>query len=74
MVYFGSHQDRHFHHKPMALPEEFTSGQSVTFIPFPMLGPGRAMNDKRVNRVDLIQDEMTAYWNVEQSELPPKKR
>lgn len=77
MVYFGSHQDSHFHNKPMALPEEFTSrqsGNSVTFIPFPMLRPGRAMNDKRVNRVDLIQDEMTAYWKAEQSEVPPKKR
>ncbi|MFS1922424.1 hypothetical protein [Vibrio lentus] len=77
VVYFGSHQDSHFHNKPMALPEEFTSrqsGNSVTFIPFPMLRPGRAMNDKRVNRVDLIQDEMTAYWKAEQSEVPPKKR
>ncbi|MEZ9463198.1 hypothetical protein AB4178_15980 [Vibrio splendidus] len=77
VVYFGSYQDSHFHNKPMALPEEFTSrqsGNSVTFIPFPMLRPGRAMNDKRVNRVDLIQDEMTAYWKAEQSEVPPKKR
>lgn len=32
------------------------------------------MNDKRVNRVDLIQDEMTAYWKTEQSEVSPKKR
>lgn len=77
VVYFGSHQNSHFHNKPMVLPEEFTSresGNSVTFVPFPMLRPGRAMNDKRVNRVDLIQDEMTAYWKAEQSEVPPKKR
>jgi hypothetical protein len=77
VVYFGSYQGSHFHNKPMALPEEVTSrqsGNSVTFIPFPMLRPGRAMNDKRVNRVDLIQDEMTAYWKAEQSEVPPKKR
>ena len=77
VVYFGSYQDSHFHNKPVALPEEFTSrqsGNSVTFIPFPMLRPGRVMNDKRVNRVDLIQDEMTAYWKAEQSEVSPKKR
>ncbi|MEZ9177605.1 hypothetical protein AB4200_17365 [Vibrio kanaloae] len=77
VVYFGSYQDSHFNNKPMELPEEFTSrqsGNSVTFVPFPMLRPGRIMNDKRVNRVDLIQDEMTAYWKVEQSEVPPKKR
>ncbi|MFA0054952.1 hypothetical protein [Vibrio echinoideorum] len=77
VVYFGSYQDSHFHNKPMALPEEFTSrqsGNSVTFVPFPMLRPGRVMNDKRVNRVDLIQDEMTAYWKTEQSEVSPKKR
>ncbi|MCY9853177.1 hypothetical protein [Vibrio mediterranei] len=77
VVYFGSYQDSHFDNKPMPIPEEFTSrqsGNSVTFVPFPMLRPGRVMNDKRVNRVDLIQDEMTAYWKTEQSEVPPKKR
>ncbi|PFG55756.1 hypothetical protein ATG66_2072 [Vibrio sp. ES.051] len=77
VVYFGSYQDSHFNNKPMPLPEEFTSrqsGNSVTFVPFPMLRPGRVMNDKRVNRIDLIQDEMTAYWKTEQSEVPPKKR
>lgn len=77
VVYFGSYQDSHFNNKPMPIPEEFTSrqsGNSVTFVPFPMLRPGRVMNDKRVNRVDLIQDEMTAYWKTEQSEVSPKKR
>ncbi|MEZ9620179.1 MULTISPECIES: hypothetical protein [Vibrio] len=76
-IYFGSYQDSHFYNKPMPMPEEFTSrqsGNSVTFVPFPMLRPGRVMNDKRVNRVDLIEDEMTAYWKNEQSEVPPKKR
>ncbi|CAK2097210.1 Phage protein [Vibrio crassostreae] len=77
VVYFGSYQDCHFYKKPMPMPKEFTSrqsGNSVTFVPFPMLRPGRIMNDKRVNRLDLIQDEMTAYWKTEQSEVSPKKR
>ncbi|MCG9557881.1 hypothetical protein [Vibrio kanaloae] len=77
VVYFGSYRDSHFNNKPIPIPEEFTSrqsGNSVTFVPFPMLRPGRVMNDKRVNRVDLIQDEMTAYWKTEQSEVSPKKR
>ncbi|ELA9459410.1 hypothetical protein QTU63_002688 [Vibrio alginolyticus] len=77
VVYFGSYQDSHFNGKPMPLPEEFTSrqnGNSVTFVPFPMLRPGRVVNGKRVNRVDLIQDDMTAYWKAEQSEVIPKKR
>ena len=53
VVYFGSYQDSHFDNKSMLIPEEFTSrqsGNSVTFVPFPMLRPGRVMNDKRVNR------------------------
>ncbi|MBY7970863.1 hypothetical protein KW445_14590 [Vibrio fluvialis] len=65
VVYFGSHQDSHFHNKPMTIPHEFTSrqnGNSVTFVPFSMLRPGRVAFDKRITRVDLVGDEMTAYW------------
>lgn len=65
VVYFGSHQDSHFHNKPMSIPHEFTSrqnGNSVTFVPFPMLRPGRVAFEKRITRVDLVGDEMTAYW------------
>ncbi|MBY8236599.1 hypothetical protein KW539_10925 [Vibrio fluvialis] len=75
VVYFGSHQDSHFHNKPMTIPHEFTSrqnGNSVTFVPFPMLRPGRVAFDKRITRVDLVGDEMTAYWM--DNTMPAKQR
>lgn len=75
VVYFGSHQDSHFHNKPMTISHEFTSrqnGNSVTFVPFPMLRPGRIAFDKRITRVDLIGDEMTAYWM--DNTMPAKQR
>ncbi|WP_456297319.1 hypothetical protein M1D72_14185 [Vibrio sp. AK197] len=76
-IYFGSYEHSHFANKPMPLPKEFTSrqsGNSITFVPFPMLRPGRVMNDKRVTRLDLIDDEMTAYWQDSQSDVLAKKR
>lgn len=77
VIYFGAYQDSHFYEKPMNIPKEFTSrqnGNSVTFVPFPMLRPGRIAFDKRVTRLDLIGDEMTAYWKSAQDENPAKKR
>ncbi|MBY7811598.1 hypothetical protein KW448_08055 [Vibrio fluvialis] len=65
VIYFGSYEHSHFNGKPMNIPQEFTSrqnGNSVTFVPFPMLRPGRVAFDKRINRLDLVGDEMTAYW------------
>ncbi|MDN4696284.1 hypothetical protein QYZ44_21400 [Vibrio parahaemolyticus] len=65
-TYVGSYEHSHFNDKPMSIPNEFTSrqnGNSVTFVPFPMLRPGRVAFDKRITRLDLIGDEMTAYWN-----------
>lgn len=79
VIYFGAYEDSQFYEKPMPLPEEFTSRQSgdnITFLPFPMLRPGRIITptNKRVIRLDLIDDEMTAYWKSEQTEVPAKKR
>ena len=65
-IFAGSYQDSRFNDKPMTIPHDFTSrqnGNSVTFVPFPMLRPGRVAFDKRITRLDLIGDEMTAYWN-----------
>lgn len=78
-IYFGAYEDSHFYDKPMPLPEEFTqrqSGDNITFMSFPMLRPGRIITptNKRVTRLDLINDEMTAYWKAEQTEVPAKKR
>lgn len=76
-LYLGSYKDCHFFDKPMPIPEEFTSrqnGNSVTFPPFPMLRPGRMMNGQRITRVDLIQDEMTAYWKVNENEVSAQKK
>ena len=46
----------------------------MTFPPFPMLRPGTIVNDNRLTRLDLIGDEMTAYWESAHSSLPAKKR
>lgn len=64
-IYFGAYADSHFYQKPMTIPLEFTSRQrsnSVTFVPFPMLRPGRIVFDKRITRLDFDGTEMTAYW------------
>lgn len=79
VIYFGAYEDSLFYNKPMPIPEEFTtrqSGDNITFMPFPMLRPGRIITptNKRVTRLDLINDEMTAYWKAEETEIPPKKR
>lgn len=76
-VYFGSYQDSHFFQKPIQVPQQFSdrqSGDNITFAPFPMLRPGRVMNDYRVIRLDLIGDEMTAYWKAKETDISPKKR
>ncbi|SIO96469.1 hypothetical protein [Vibrio spartinae] len=76
-IYVGSYADSRFAGKPMSVPAEFTSRQtsnSVTFVPYPMLRPGRVMNGHRITRVDLIEDEMTAYWHPVSSEAAAQKQ
>ena len=75
VIYFGAYEDSHFHGKKMNIDHDFTQRQntnSVTFPPFPMLRPGRVAFDKRIVRVDLIGDEMTAFWVNET--MPTKRR
>ncbi|WP_255959571.1 hypothetical protein [Vibrio campbellii] len=75
VIYFGAYEDSHFHGKKMNIDHDFTQRQntnSVTFPPFPMLRPGRFAFDKRIVRVDLIGDEMTAFWVNET--MPTKRR
>lgn len=75
VIYFGAYQHSHFFNKPMHIDHEFTSRQnanSVTFAPFPMLRPGRVCFGRRIIRVDLIGDEMTACWQDEV--MNPRKR
>ncbi len=74
-VYFGAYEDSLFFKKPMEIDHYFTDRQnanSVTLVPFPMLRPGRVAFGKRIIRVDLIGDEMTAFWKDEV--MSPKKR
>jgi hypothetical protein len=76
-VFFGAYQDSHFYHKSMTIPREFTSrqnGDSVTFVAYPMLRPGRVVNGNRMTRVDLNEDEMTAWWQPKSSEAPAHKQ
>ncbi|MDV2360342.1 hypothetical protein [Vibrio cholerae] len=75
VIYFGAYEHSHFYNKPMSIPHEFTSKQSsnsVTFAPFPMLRPGRMAFDKRITKLELFGDEMTAFWTDDAK--PAKKR
>ncbi|RQW64044.1 hypothetical protein [Vibrio viridaestus] len=76
-VFIGAFEDSMFYQKPMTIADEFTSRQtanSVSFVPFPMLRPGRELNGHRITRVDLINEEMTAYWKPTSSETEAKKQ
>ncbi|MCX9475938.1 hypothetical protein [Vibrio cholerae] len=75
VIYFGAYEHSHFYNKPMSIPHEFTSKQSsnsVTFATFPMLRPGRVAFDKRITKLELFGDEMTAFWTDDAK--PAKKR
>ncbi|WP_375750961.1 hypothetical protein [Vibrio sp. HN007] len=76
-VYCGSYEHSRFHGKTPEVPLELTSrrnGDNMTFAPFPMIRPGHILNGNRIHRLDLIGDEMTAYWKPQNAEIPPKKR
>jgi hypothetical protein len=74
-VYCGAYQDCRFYNKPVNVPGDLSlrhNGDNITFAPFPMLRPGAIINEKRISRLDLIDDEMTAYW--QESSQSAKKR
>ncbi|MGN2614702.1 hypothetical protein [Aliivibrio fischeri] len=74
-VFIGAYQDCRFFNKPVKVPQDLSlrhNGDNVTFAPFPMLRPGAIINEKRISRLDLIGDEMTAYW--QESTQSAKKR
>jgi hypothetical protein len=77
VIYFGAYSDSQFNGKPVEVPIDFSTRQasnSFTFAPFPMIRPGRIVNDNRITRLDLVGDEMTAYWLSSDTEVPAKKR
>ncbi|WP_394136241.1 hypothetical protein [Aliivibrio fischeri] len=74
-IFIGAYQDCRFFNKPVKVPQDLSlrhNGDNVTFAPFPMLRPGAIINEKRISRLDLIGDEMTAYW--QESTQSAKKR
>lgn len=74
-VFIGAYQDCRFFNKPVKVPQDLSlrhNADNVTFAPFPMLRPGVIINEKRISRLDLIGDEMTAYW--QESTQSAKKR
>ncbi len=81
-IHISDYQDCRFYNKPITIPidlSERRNGDNMTFAPFPMLRPGVLIKDdklteKRITRLDLINDEMTAYWESEQNSVPVKKR
>ncbi|MEZ9233234.1 hypothetical protein AB4259_19355 [Vibrio amylolyticus] len=76
-VYIGAFEHSRFFNKNVTLPPEFTikqAGNTITFAPFPVLRPGAIVNGKRVKRIDLINDEMTATWEENQTEQSPKRK
>ena len=81
-VHISAFADCRFYNKPITVPLDLTlrsSGDNMTFAPFPILRPGALIKDdklaeKRINRLDLIGDEMTAYWHADTNSVPTKKR
>jgi hypothetical protein len=81
-IHIGDYQDSRFYNKPITVPLDLSSrrnGDNLTFAPFPMLRPGALIKDeklteKRITRLDLTGDEMTAYWEAEKNSVPAKKR
>ncbi|MBB1272517.1 hypothetical protein [Psychromonas sp. SR45-3] len=81
-VHISSYQDCRFYNKPVNIPLDLSSrlkGDNMTFAPFPMLRPGALIKDdklteKRIIRLDLMGDEMTAYWETDKNSVPAKKR
>ncbi|KKD01376.1 hypothetical protein [Photobacterium halotolerans] len=76
-VYVGSWADCHFGQREFSVPPELSQRQmadSMTFSPFPVFRPGARVNGKRVTRLELHGDEMTAYWQATESPISPKTR
>ncbi|WP_295894146.1 hypothetical protein [uncultured Vibrio sp.] len=76
-VYVGAFEHSRFYNKNVNLPPELTikqAGNTITFAPFPVLRPGAIVNGKRVKRIDLINDEMTATWEESQTEQSPQRK
>ena len=81
-IYVGDYEDSRFYGRAIDLPLVISSrqnGDNMTFAPFPMLRPGVLIKDekltvKRITRLDLVADDMTAYWEPETNSVPVKKR
>lgn len=81
-IHISDYQDCRFFGKPVTIPLALSSrrhGDNITFAPFPMLRPGAIITDinlteKRITRLDLIEGEMTAYWESDINDVPAKKR
>ena len=81
-IHISAYQDCRFYGKPITIPLALSSrrnGDNITFAPFPILRPGAIITDtnlseKRITRLDLIESEMTAYWESAVNDVPAKKR
>lgn len=64
-IYFGAHPDSTFYNKPFDISEEYITNQTlemIRIVPFPVLRPGRIVNGQRINKLELCDDMMVAYW------------
>ncbi|MGF1696541.1 hypothetical protein L4C54_12775 [Vibrio lamellibrachiae] len=76
-IYIGAFEHSRFHNKNVQIPEHLTTkqvGNTISFAPFPVLRPAAIVNGKRVKRLDLIGDEMSATWEASQTEQTPQKK
>ncbi|MEI8594046.1 hypothetical protein [Photobacterium sp. Hal280] len=76
-VYVGNWANCHFGQRAFSVPPELSQRQmadSMTFAPFPVFRPGARVNGKRITRLELHGDEMTAYWQATETPVSPKKR
>ncbi len=76
-IYIGAFEHSFYHGKQVSLPLDLPTKQasnSITIAPIPVLRPAAIVNEKRVNRIDLVGDEMTIHWEESKAEPTQKKK
>ncbi|EKT58536.1 hypothetical protein [Providencia sneebia] len=67
-VFVGSWSDSMFHSNHHEIPAEFSksqaAGNSATYPLIPALRAGTVVNNQRVNKIQLENDDITLYWEA----------
>ncbi|UEM40089.1 hypothetical protein [Pectobacterium aquaticum] len=82
-VYIGSYADSRFANTPVEIPREFSTaggaGNTQTLPVIPAIRPGVIVNDRRITKVAIDNDEMSLTWTPlnasgQPAQKPPAQR